>query len=181
MYFNIAVAIERKGKKVDDLAREAGKILSRFDYSTEVPQYKRYLKQDEIEDIADEYQLSPTDMEAIAKHTEEFRGHGEGLIDAKGIYQLSTENAEGRFDDYEVFYYATPDDFEGKVLGGDSDWPRVHAFVTPELEWIEGYWQDIERATLSGQEKEYYAWKDRLTHLLEKYQDCAIFIARCHF
>lgn len=179
MYFNIALAIDRKGKKINDLSLEARKGLARFDHSLEVSQYKRYLDQEEIKSIAEEYGLSIANKEDIAKHIQEYHGQGEGGGDEKGVYELSAQNPEGQFDHYEVFYYATPDDFEGKILG--KDWPLVRSFVTPELEWIEGYWGNIEGAVASGEEDKYYEWKDRLKSLLDKYKDCAIFIAKCHF
>jgi len=179
MYFNIAIAKERKGKKVNDLAVEVKKDLIRFDCSVESPQYKRYLDQKEIKKIAEEYKLSTDDREALVKHVQEYNGQGEGGVDDKGMFELSTQNPEGQFDHCEVFYYATPEDFEGKILG--KEWPLVHAFVTPKLEWIEGYRENIEGAVMSGEEDKFYAWKDRLRELLEKNKEHAIFIIKCHF
>ncbi len=179
MYFNIALAKDRKGKKVNDLAVEVRKELARFDQSIEFPEYKRYLDQTEIKDVMEEYNLSIDDKETLVKHVQEYNQQGEGGVDEKGIYELSTENPEAHFDHYEVFYYATPEDFEGKILG--KEWPLVRAFITPELEWIEGYWGNIEGAVASGEENKYYNWKDKLISLLEQHKDCAIFIVRCHF
>lgn len=116
MRFNIAVAIERKEKKVNDLAVEAAKLLEKF--------------------------------------------------------------GEDKMDSYEVFYYATPEDFEGKILGKEALVAR--AFVTPEGDWIDGVWTyGVGKDEKSIQE--YDSWVERLRKLLEQYKDCAIFIANCHF
>lgn len=44
------------------------------------------------------------------------------------------------------------------------------------MEWIEGYWENIEVATMNGEEDEYYAWKDKLVSLLQKYKDYAFLL-----
>lgn len=112
MKFNIAMAIDEKDKTADDLIREATELLSRYDLNKEVLAYKRYISEDERKDMARYYSIEMADSESLAKKVNDWN-EGEGGVDEKGLYQLTTNNPEGRFDSWEIFYYATPDDFEG--------------------------------------------------------------------
>lgn len=85
----------------EDPATAVAYALAPFDQNREVAPYRDYLSDSDIQDIAEHYGVPATDLPALAAKMKDWRS-GEGGVDARGLYALTTANPEARFDWYEI-------------------------------------------------------------------------------
>jgi hypothetical protein len=83
-----------------DIEEAVGELIEPYSKWIELPPYKEYLKQWEINQEVWHYGIPKESLEQIARKMKE-RG-GEVGVDEKGLYRLTTRNPQGRWDSWRV-------------------------------------------------------------------------------
>ena len=97
MHYFTFVIIGRDAAPEPAVAR----ALEPFDEDLEVEPYHDYLDAGDIQRMAEHYGIPPTDLAGLARKMRDWRG-GEGGVDARGLYAITTYNPDGKFDWYEI-------------------------------------------------------------------------------
>jgi hypothetical protein len=162
--------------------------LSPFDENWEVPPYRDYLDPSDIHDMAAHYGIPEGDLPKLAAKMRDWRG-GQGGVDAKGLYALSTYNPEGRWDWYEI-----GGRWDGYIPGSRGNVVGVasllrgqrlgkclpYQITTPEGRWIErpfnAWFEPKTTADRDRQER----WHARVRKTLERYRDHKVVCVDTH-
>lgn len=97
MHYCVYVFIPKEG----DIEELVAQTLAPFDEDRQVPPYKSYLSGGEIKAMAKHYRVKPSDLGALARHMEDWKGCIGG-VEGKRLFAVTTWNPDGRFDWYEV-------------------------------------------------------------------------------
>lgn len=75
--------------------------LARFSTEIEMPRHKEFLDGEEIADMAEQYEVAATDLDALAVRMPEWTD-AEGGVENGRLFKWSTANPDGRFDWYKI-------------------------------------------------------------------------------
>lgn len=187
---------------VDDPTKKVEELLSPYDSNVEVPPYREYLDQQEVERemeflaklpaeqleaIAVDWEVSSNDLEGLAKARLDW--FEEGGVDEKGSYQIVTYNPQGKWDWYN-FITAEP-----LASGGSipypcqvSELPKVipYAIVTPDGQWhelgidagVEVFSRSLRGDSTTSQEE--VQWEQRVEEILALCSNNLAMGLNCH-
>lgn len=155
----------------EQLLEKATAAANNFDTELEVPPYKRYLQQEDIERIKKHYKLASS--EEIVPKLQEWYGEA-GAIDEGGVYVISTQNPKGQFDYGDILGKVPQEEWQNIFLKENL----CKAAITPNGEWVEGptVYADNNLETKKVLDK----WEDSLLQILEENKGAAAFLADLH-
>jgi hypothetical protein len=148
-----------------------------------------------LQRFAEQYNIPVTDLAALAKNVLAWTGQGEGRVDERGLYFMSSANQQGMWD-----YWRIGGNWNGVIQGkrramtvpGKNGLeheplqynicpvveltPDIFAWhlITPDGHWHEGDWG---RASDEDREQ----WRATLWELLEQHRDCITVGVDCSF
>lgn len=174
-HFNVCILVKKDGNETDDeLLNKAVASVDKFNTELEVPEYKRYLDEEEVKRMSESYKT--TKLEELAEKLEDWDGE-KGFVENGKIYSLSTRNPDGHFDYGNILGIVPPEDREKAFLeGGETN--ICNAVVTLEGVWIRGPWvysdKDEESKKLLDE------WRGKIRTIFEQSKEAVSFIADCH-
>ncbi len=158
------------------MAEKADNMLLNFDINKEMEPYKYYVKQDQIESMAEALGIDKTDLQALSENLESW-DNDKGGVDENGLYGISTKNQEGQTDYWSIMEVIEPSD-DRKMMFENGTFHIIKAFVTPDGKWIDGPW--IYGIADPKQKKELETWNTTVSSLLDTYANAVVVIADCH-
>lgn len=178
-HFNVCVFVENDGSGLKELAEKVDKIVENFDINKRVEPYKYYIKDEQIQQMAKNYKLDPTNLLTLSEKLEDWNGD-KGGVDEIGFYGISTNNPVGHTDYWSMPIEIQPKDYERFLLGQDGDGKIIKAIVTLHDAWIDGPW--IYGTPTAEQERERELWEKKIRAILDEYKGKNIiaFLIDCH-
>lgn len=174
MYFNVCILIDIEPTKTHgQLADRAYAILDKFDHNREILEYKRRLDSDEFNRMSKHYET--TDLNELADKLLDWDGE-DGAVDEKGLFALSTQNPDGKFDRGDVIDLIPYDQWEHVFLSG-REGLVCRAVITPDGEWHDEW--DLMEQGLAGEER-LDVWTQQVKTLFEQHQSATAVLASLH-
>jgi hypothetical protein len=175
--------------KHDDPEAAVARALQPFDEGLEVDAYRDYLSASDIERMAAHYALPPTDLLGLARKMKDWRG-GDGGVDARGIYAVSTYNPDGMFDWYEIggrwdgyIKGSRHNVISARALHRSRHLPQClpYYLVTPDGRWLEH--EDAPlfgRPATPGQRRAERRWLAQVRRVLKLHNDRKVVCVDIH-
>jgi hypothetical protein len=169
MQFQVIVLVPSAS---EDVVAAVEHSMEPFDARLKVPLHKEYVPQDEIDyafEVFEPYGLKPGDMEGVLHALEEDSGCSGG-IDEGGIYLITTDNPQRRWDSWRV--PDVPADIQRM-----PDVRRDH--VTAAILTPDGVWHAVNEDLPSTGDAQ-PVWCERAEPLLARYPDYLAVTVDCH-
>ena len=174
MYFNVCILVNQTNNETDhQCADKASEVILKFDHNLETAPYKRYLDAEEVASMSKHYQTA--EPQELAAKLEDWDGEPGG-VDDQGLYVLSTQNPEGKFDRGDLIDLIPRDQWEHVFLSGKDDL-MSRAVITPDGKWHDEW--DLMKEGLEGEER-LNEWERQVKILFETYTDATAFLASLH-
>lgn len=155
----ILIPSENSEKTLD----KAEEILSKYDLNVEVPPYRSYLEDEDIDLMKKHYNIS--NLSELAEKVEDWTGGEPGGVDEKGLYIITTRNPHGHFDKWQLFgpgalrpgIFTTSDAYCEAIIMDDGLWqasPDVAGMQPEEQSKIMDEWEaKLEQTINANQDK----------------------------
>lgn len=178
-----------------DIEAAVDALLEPYSEYREVEPYKGYIEGKELQLFAEWSNIPVTDLAALAKNVPAWKGQGEGGVDERGLYFMSSLNPQAMWDHWHI-----GGRWDGVIQGksrntkGRSNYgpeheelqyntcsvaelaPDIFAWhlITPDGQWHEGNcWR--------GSDEDCERWRATLWELLEQHRDCVAVGVDCSF
>lgn len=190
-YFLVAVV----PGKTEDIMGKIEEMFEPFNENKQLPEYKHYLLEEEIQRMSASYQT--TDLKQLARHMQDWRNE-EGGSDQDGLYSWTTFNSQAKWD-----WYGIGGRYNGlirnqQMVSEENHWTRVstlednmlevklldhvlecYALLTPDGIWHEmrdwdwsAPWDETQRETFEvWRKEEEQRWQQEIITLLQPYQN----------
>lgn len=164
-----------KNGVINVLSKKIEKPLSHYDINKRVDPYKDYIEIEEIEKMANYYNIKASNLESIKNKLIDWRGEDDATtgIDEKGLFIMSRMNKKGKFDSWGAYDVYLIDDLLNK------DDFTSHAIFTPNCELVESdtWFYHIDKSNRDNFEK----WNKKFRETLKKYTPNAfVLLVDCH-
>ena len=183
------VVIVPGNTEFDQIESKVQELLSPFNENLTVEPYKVYFDAEEIQQMADFYEVSAQNLAALAKKMIDWTGQ-EGGVDDKGLYKITTYNPKSKWD-----WYTIGGRYDGRLKGEASNTDeglyrnillakqleqklKCFAIITPDGEFHERgqmHWFGI-----VTDQKENDDWDEEIIKTIQKYQNDILVAVDCH-
>jgi hypothetical protein len=148
------------------------RLMAPFDARSNVPLHKEYVPQGEIDYVLEVFGpqgLKAEDVDAVLHTLEEDSGCPGG-IDEGGIYLMTTDNPQGKWDTWHI--QSLRDDVQPVPHMSRERAPA--AIITPD-----GIWHDLNEDLPATGDPQVMRW-EHAEPLLMRYRDCLAVTVHCH-
>jgi hypothetical protein len=126
-----------------DIEQEVARLMEPYELNLPVQPYKEAVPQEEIDFLADCFDLDPNNLEVMLAEVRNETGF-ECWIEDGALYWMTTDNPKGRWDSYRIWTVQdsiwpvpdTPEDFApSAAITSDGVWPDLgYEFIRPDDE-----------------------------------------------
>ncbi|MBL7053552.1 MAG: hypothetical protein ISS02_02775 [Candidatus Portnoybacteria bacterium] len=164
---------ESKDNLLNFFVEKLKKPLAKFDTDTKVEEHIVYIDDKELVMMKNSYKEE--DLKTLAGKMDDWNGN-KGGVDEKGLYYNTTENPNGKFDNWNAYDILSVKEF---ILNINKLDRIPKSILLPNLEWIDSnLW--VYHSPGKNEEEKINQWIEKIKEIMSKYPNSFVIFIDCH-